>query len=70
MNKKEIREKTNHPLSAQEYASMTDEDKKTLREVLVEDGKDPDNEESQMRKLWPKKFIPKELHWRGNEHTL
>ena len=51
-------------LSAQEYKLMTGEEKKLLREVLVEDEQDPDDYERKMQTLWPKKFEPKELKWR------
>ena len=44
MNKEQIRAKVQEsPLSAQEYNSMTDDERKTLKEVWIEDGKDPDN---------------------------
>ena len=51
-------------LSAQEYKLMTGEEKKLLREVLVEDEQDPDDYERKMQTLWPKKFEPKPLTWR------
>ena len=67
MNKEQIRAKVQEsPLSAQEYNSMTADERKILREVLVEDNKDPDEEERKMKSLWPKKFTPKELHWRNS----
>ena len=51
-------------LSAQEYQGLTRPEKDDLRELLVESGRDPDDWERDMKKLWPKKFTPKELTWR------
>lgn len=45
------------PLSAQEYALLTKEEKQALREVFIEDGRDPDEYERHMKKLWPKEVV-------------
>lgn len=69
MSKEKVKEKVLKEgketyLSAQEYARMSTEDKKAIREVLKDEGKDADEYEEQMRKLWPKPFTPKSLTWR------
>ena len=52
-------------LSAQEYKNMARTDKDLIREVLEDDGDNPDEYETRMKALWPKDFTPKQLNWRG-----
>lgn len=71
MNKEEkVKEKVIHGgknryLSAQEYAHLTIEERVVMRDVLRENGVDPDEYERGMKKLWPKVFKPKPLIWRN-----
>jgi len=51
-------------LSAQDYAKLSNDDKKQLSEILQEEKKDPDLYEEKMKKLWPGVFKPKPLQWR------
>ena len=69
MNKEKLKEKVKKNgkivhLSAQGYAALSDDDKKTLRTALEEEGVDPDEYEEHMKRLWPKVFVPKPLTWR------
>lgn len=69
MNKEKLKEKILKDdkeiyLSAQDYAKLSNDDKKQLKDILKEEGKDVDLYEEQMKKLWPKVFIPKPLKWR------
>jgi len=62
MNKEKIKEKVieNNKavyLSAQDYDLLTNNEKKALREALKEEGKDADDYEKEMKKLWPKKVV-------------
>jgi len=62
MNKEKIKEKVieNNKavyLSAQDYDLLTNDEKKALREALKEEGKDADDYEREMKKLWPKKVV-------------
>ena len=62
MNKEKIKEKVieNNKavyLSAQDYDLLTNDEKKALREALKEEGKDADDYEKEMKKLWPKKVV-------------
>lgn len=51
------------PLSAQDYARLNDNDKQGLREVLAEEGVDPDEYEENMKRLWPREVVHK-TKWR------
>lgn len=69
LNKDKIKEKVikngkEQYLSAQEYGKMTSNEKRFIRESLEEEGKDADDYEGKMKKLWPKVFQPKPLQWR------
>lgn len=52
-------------LSAQEFAKLSSDDKRLLKEVLTDEGIDADDYERRMEKLWPKTFQPKPLVWRN-----
>ena len=64
IKEKVLKERKEIYLSAQEYATFTDDEKKALKEALKEEGKDADEYEKKMKKLWPKTFMPKPLTWR------
>ena len=69
MSKEKVKEKIlkdgkEQYLSAQEYGKMSAEDKASIKEALKDEGKDPDDYDTTMRKLWPKTFTPKTLAWR------
>ena len=70
MNKEKIKEKVirggkvKH-LSAQEYARLSNDEKKALREVIEEEGLDFDDSIREMEKLFPAAFTPKPLKWRN-----
>ena len=53
-----------HPLSAQEYNSLSEDEKDDLLIAATEDNQDPDEWKRKQKKLWPKKFTPKPLVWR------
>lgn len=64
IEKKIIKDEREQPLSAQEYAKLTPDEKVLVKEILTEKKLDPDEYEANMRKLWPKPFTPKPLNWR------
>lgn len=51
-------------LSAQEYDSMTNDEKAVMSEVLTEKGKDSIEYERKMKSLFPKKVVMKPTVWR------
>lgn len=69
MNKDKIKEKILKDgkelyLSAQEYKTLTDDEKDLIKEALKAEGHDADDYERNMKALWPKSFTPKPLTWR------
>lgn len=44
-------------LSAQDYHLLSGNEKNLLKEALKEEGKDVDDYDGKMKKLWPKKVI-------------
>ena len=53
-----------HFLSAQDYKEMTNKEKETLKQILIEQNQAPEEYECNMKALWPKKFEAKPLVWR------
>jgi len=51
-------------LSAQDYMKLSNDDRKELRAILKQEGKDADLYEEKMRKLWPKEVKLPPLKWR------
>ena len=51
-------------LSAQDYMKLSNDDRKELRAILTQEGKDADLYEERMRKLWPKEVKLPPLKWR------
>ena len=51
-------------LSAQDYARLSNEDKKELRATLKQEGKDPDLYEERMRRMFPREVKLPPLKWR------
>jgi len=51
-------------LSAQDYARLSNDGKKQLREILKQEGKDPDLYEEKMRRMFPKEVKLPPLKWR------
>ena len=51
-------------LSAQDYAKLSNDDKRQLREILKQAGKDPDLYEEKMRRMFPREVKLPHLKWR------
>ncbi len=51
-------------LSAQEYHSLTQRERDNLETELISEERDPEEYEREMKKLWPKKWTPRETVWR------
>ena len=59
-----IKDKKAIPLSAQDYAKLSKEDREALVEVLTENDIDAEKYDEHMRKMWPKPVIHKVKSWR------
>ena len=51
-------------LSAQDYASLTVQEKQDLHTVLADEEIDADEYESRMKSMWPREVTLKPLTWR------